>query len=154
LVLTAGLLAVILYYENTVVLPSESAGFESFMSGQSFEVRVLFTALGTGITLFWDDYFSFISSTIIHTHIQPCHYSNHLLQVSPPAHIFDLKSIYHTMFRTRDISSLSIALATFLAKFTPILLSNIPFRNTITWEMHEVCTWMAVGVLSYMVIVL
>ncbi|KAM7213768.1 hypothetical protein V8F06_010831 [Rhypophila decipiens] len=58
LVLTAGLLAVILYYENTVVLPSESAGFESFMSGQSFEVRVLFTALGTGITLFWDDYFS------------------------------------------------------------------------------------------------
>ncbi|KAM7193242.1 hypothetical protein V8F33_007942 [Rhypophila sp. PSN 637] len=160
LVLTAGLLAVILYYENTVVLPSESTGFESFMSGQSFEVRVLFTALGTGITLFWDDYFSFISSTIIHTHMQP--YSNvhvlssssHLLQVSPPAHIFDLKSIYHTMFRTRDISSLSIALATFLAKFTPILLSNIPFRNTITWEMHEVCTWMAVGVLSYMVVVL
>ncbi|KAM7210020.1 hypothetical protein V8F06_014599 [Rhypophila decipiens] len=147
LVLTTGLLAVILYYENTVVLPSESTGFETFMSGQSFEVRVFFTALGTGITLFWDDYFSFISSTIIHTHLgsvgsssgaQSLSSRNHLLDVSPPAHIFDLKSIYHTMVRTKDILSLSIALATFLAKFTPILLSNIPFRNTITWEMHEV----------------
>ncbi|KAM7185064.1 hypothetical protein V8F33_012626 [Rhypophila sp. PSN 637] len=154
-ILITALLVVILYYENTEVLPSESTGLEGFMSGQSFAVRILFAALGTAITLFWDDYFSYISSTIIHKHLSnPTTKPDFLLHTSPPAHIFDLASIYRTMVKTRDWASLSIALACFLAKFTPILLSNIPFRNTITWEMHEVCTWMAIGVLSYMVLVL
>ncbi|KAM7188066.1 hypothetical protein V8F20_010721 [Naviculisporaceae sp. PSN 640] len=143
-VVIGGLLILILYYENTIVLPDGGNGFEGFMNGQSFSVRILFTALGTVITLFWEDYFSFTTSktTTMQSH------------VSPPTHIFDLTSIYHSMVLTRDFPALSIAVACFLAKFTPILLSNVPFRNTVTFEMHEVSTWMVVGVLGYMVVVL
>ncbi|KAM7183770.1 hypothetical protein V8F20_012492 [Naviculisporaceae sp. PSN 640] len=47
-----------------------------------------------------------------------------------------------------------ISLATLLAKFTPILLSNIPFSNAVTWKIHEACTWLSVAFLSYMVLVL
>lgn len=47
-----------------------------------------------------------------------------------------------------------VSLATLLAKFTPILLSNIPFSNAVTWKIHEACTWLSVAFLSYMVLVL
>ncbi|KAM7195610.1 hypothetical protein V8F33_006614 [Rhypophila sp. PSN 637] len=47
-----------------------------------------------------------------------------------------------------------ISLATLLARFTPILLSNIPFSNAVTWKIHEACTWMSVAFLLYMVLVL
>ncbi|KAK4209953.1 hypothetical protein QBC37DRAFT_429594 [Rhypophila decipiens] len=47
-----------------------------------------------------------------------------------------------------------ICLATLFAKFTPLLLSNIPFPNAVTWKIHEACTWMSVAFLGYMVVVL
>lgn len=70
--------------------------------------------------------------------------------LSPPSNIF----IGLWRYFPRDILPFNIALATLLAKFTPILFSNIPFRNTVTWKMHEACTWLAVAVLSYMVFIL
>lgn len=54
LLLTCGLLAVILYYNNT----SGNTGFENFMDYQSFGVRFLFTALGVLITFFWFSFFT------------------------------------------------------------------------------------------------
>ncbi|KAK4217511.1 hypothetical protein QBC37DRAFT_46884 [Rhypophila decipiens] len=50
--------------------------------------------------------------------------------------------------------SFNIALAALFAKFTPILLSQIPFSNSVTWKIHEVCTWMTVAFLGHMVLVL
>jgi hypothetical protein len=49
-----GFLILIVYYEST----SLDTPFERFMDSQNFGVRVLFTALGVVISLFWDDYFS------------------------------------------------------------------------------------------------
>ena len=56
LVLTIGILILILYYENTV--PDPPTAFETFMDSQSFGVRLLFAALGTAVSGFWDFYFS------------------------------------------------------------------------------------------------
>ncbi|KAM7211045.1 hypothetical protein V8F06_013567 [Rhypophila decipiens] len=50
--------------------------------------------------------------------------------------------------------SFNIALAALFAKFTPILLSQIPFSNSVTWKIHEVCTWMTVAFWGHMVLVL
>lgn len=54
LVLTAGLLILILYYEATVL----DTPLERFMDSQSFGVRVLFTAFGTAVSTYWDYYFA------------------------------------------------------------------------------------------------
>ena len=55
---------------------------------------------------------------------------------------------------TRDVFSANVALAAVMAKVTPLLLSNVPFRNTVTWKMHEACTWMVIVILGHMVVVL
>jgi hypothetical protein len=54
LVLLCGLLALILYYENTIL----DSAFEAFMDSQKFGVRFLFAAIGVIITDFWDYLFS------------------------------------------------------------------------------------------------
>ncbi|KAM7217674.1 hypothetical protein V8F06_006929 [Rhypophila decipiens] len=60
----------------------------------------------------------------------------------------------HTAVGGGQTLTFHISLATLLAKFTPILLSNIPFSNAVTWKIHEACTWMSVAFLLYMVLVL
>ncbi|KAK1754466.1 hypothetical protein QBC47DRAFT_383984 [Echria macrotheca] len=35
----------------------------------------------------------------------------------------------------------------------PILLPIVPFNPLQTWRLHEICTWMTVGMLAYMIIV-
>ncbi|KAK4207936.1 hypothetical protein QBC37DRAFT_255872, partial [Rhypophila decipiens] len=138
LLFTVGLLALILVYENTI---APDTAFERFMDSQSFGVRILFTVFGTVISLFWGYYFS-------QTGLTP----EQSIYLSPPSDVF--VGLYRSVLHTRDFHSFNIALAALLAKFTPILLSNIPFYNTVTFKIHEACTWMAVVVLAYMVLVL
>jgi len=149
LVLTTGLLILILYYE-TVFLDSK---FEQFMNSQSFGVRILFTAFGTAISGFWDYHFLETSESQIHQHLaRGPQLAQKSILLSPPSNIF--AGLFQSVLHIRGVLSCNIALATFLAKFTPILLSNVPFHNTVTWKMHESCTWMAVLVLGYMILVL
>ncbi len=54
MLLLCGLLAVILYYNNT----GGDTPFEDFMDRQSFGVRFLFTALGVLISFFWSALFT------------------------------------------------------------------------------------------------
>ncbi|KAM7192942.1 hypothetical protein V8F20_008612 [Naviculisporaceae sp. PSN 640] len=142
LVLITGLLILILYYENTIL----DTPFERFMDSQTYGVRFLFTAMGTGITTFWDYYFGPTTTTTINTILSPI----------PST---ELHALYHALslhgVRPKDRLTLaSVSIATFLSKFAPILLSGVPFRNTVTWKMHETYTWTLVFVLSYMVLVL
>ncbi|KAK4209820.1 hypothetical protein QBC37DRAFT_323328 [Rhypophila decipiens] len=148
LVLITGLFILILYYEVTLL----DTPFERFMDSQSFGVRVLFTGFGTAVSSFWEYYFNQVSESQLYQRLasdsQPAKSSFNL---SPPSNVF--VGLWRS-FRTRDIHSFNIALAALLAKFTPILFSNIPFRNTVTWKMHEFCTWMAIVFLAYMILVL
>jgi hypothetical protein len=71
--------------------------------------------------------------------------------LSPPTSI--LAGLWRSI-RIRDVFTANVALSALLAKFTPLLLSNVPFRKTVTWKMHEACTWLAVAILAYMILVL
>ncbi|KAK3367291.1 hypothetical protein B0T24DRAFT_710100 [Lasiosphaeria ovina] len=149
LVLITALLVLILYYENTQL----DTAFEAFMDSQSFGVRILFTALGTVVGAFWGYYFSCASEYQVYQRMartpQPARRS---VLLAPPASVF--AGLRQALFTTSDASAAHTALAALLAKFTPILFSAIPFRNTVTWRMHEACTWLAVAVLGYMLLVL
>ncbi|KAM7211758.1 hypothetical protein V8F06_012860 [Rhypophila decipiens] len=159
LLFMVGLLALILVYENTI---APDTAFERFMDSQSFGVRILFTVFGTVISLFWGYYFSQTSESQIHRHLALSATDRmngrqgltpeQSIYLSPPSDVF--VGLYRSVLHTRDFHSFNIALAALLAKFTPILLSNIPFYNTVTFKIHEACTWMAVVVLAYMVLVL
>lgn len=224
LVLVTGLLILILYYENTIL----DTPFERFMDSQTYGVRFLFTAMGTGITTFWDYYFSCGLSLLLCPFLslrsrltkpllvvdicEKQHFSQ--LQAAapnPPDSIdsaatsttnlsaattptnpttapapptdptlsprktptatttintilspipsTELHALYHAFSRREAqpkdrLTLASVSMATFLSKFAPILLSGVPFRNTVTWKMHETYTWTLVCVLSYMVLVL
>ncbi|KAK3385469.1 hypothetical protein B0H63DRAFT_543810 [Podospora didyma] len=153
LVLTTGFLILILYYENTIL----NTAFEAFMDSQTFGVRILFTAFGTAFSGFWDYYFCLVSESHLHHRLATTpHLARTSILLSPPSDVFvGLRLGLRSLPRTRqDILYLNITVAALLAKFTPILFSNIPFRNTVTWKMHESCTWMAIGILLYMVVVL
>ncbi len=56
--------------------------------------------------------------------------------------------------RQKDFFGTIVAITAILSKFMPILLSNIPFRQTQTWMAHLVCAWMTVAILSLMIVVL
>ncbi|KAK3323813.1 hypothetical protein B0T19DRAFT_402103 [Cercophora scortea] len=148
LVFIGGLLILILYYENSML----NTKFETFMDSQTFGVRILFTGMGSIVSIFWDFQFSRIAENQLYHRLtkrpQPAPRS---ILLSPPSSVFT--GLYSAL-ATKDLVSANVSLATLLAKFTPILLSNIPFRNTVTWKTHEACTWLAVAVLSYMFIVL
>lgn len=84
--------------------------------------------------------------------IQSAHISSTRPHLHPPlttyVHLFvSLKPILTALRlgNRTDIFSLSIALATFLAKSTPILFSSIPYRDFRTLKDHAVSIWMAVG---------
>lgn len=43
-----------------------------------------------------------------------------------------------------------VGVTAILSEFMPILLNNVPFRVTQTWVAHMVCTWLSVGILGFM----
>lgn len=47
-----------------------------------------------------------------------------------------------------------ISVVTILSDFLPIVLANVPFNNAITWITFNVCTWVSVGILGFMLAVL
>jgi hypothetical protein len=53
-----GLLILILYYENTVVVNPFASHFEAFMDSQQLGVRSLFSGMGLVITTFWNECFA------------------------------------------------------------------------------------------------
>jgi len=54
----------------------------------------------------------------------------------------------------RNVFGGAVATVSVLSKFTPIFLANIPFKLTLTWTMHSVCTWLSVAILTTMALVL
>ncbi|KAH8894540.1 hypothetical protein GQ53DRAFT_857968 [Thozetella sp. PMI_491] len=148
LVFTVGLLIVVLYYENTIL----DTPFEAFMDSQSFGVRFTFTAFGVLINLFWEHYFSVTSMyyTFWRLSQRACPASESILLTQPTT----VYSCIVKAARKLDFFLAAVASAGILSKFTPLLLSTVPFRDTITWKIHEAGTWASVAILSYMTVVI
>ena len=47
-----------------------------------------------------------------------------------------------------------VSVATILGDFIPITLANVPFNNSITYVTFDVCTWISVGILAFMLVIL
>lgn len=82
------------------------------------------------------------------SHPQP---SQESIELNQPATAF---SALWQATTTGDYFLGAVSMATVVSKLTPMLLANVPFRNTVTWRMHETGTWGSIAALVYMVAVL
>ncbi|KAM7206469.1 hypothetical protein V8F20_002818 [Naviculisporaceae sp. PSN 640] len=130
----AGVLVLILYYELT---SNPDSPFERFMNSQGLGVRSLFTAMGVVVSLFWDNHSSDMTSR------EP--YRQLVLASEPSFTSTSAVRWNHLIVLT--------AMGAALSKVTPILLGNVPFSPWLTWLTHQVCTWSAVGILGFMILV-
>ncbi|KAK3373126.1 hypothetical protein B0T24DRAFT_575363 [Lasiosphaeria ovina] len=151
LLILAALLGVILRYD-TVMATVEDSAFEAFMDSQNFGVRFVFTGVGVIITFFWDYLFARTSAMNLYQKMsrRPQRAASSIL-ASPTTTVFG--SLGRAV-ADGDVLTGAVAAATVLSKFTPILLSNIPFKPTQTWQTHYVCAWATVAVLAFMLAVL
>lgn len=67
--------------------------------------------------------------------------------ISPPLNAF---SGVVSAVKQRHAFLTTAACTAVLSEFLPILLGNVPFRVTQTWVASRACTWMAVGILGLM----
>lgn len=74
-------------------------------------------------------------------------YARASILLSPPINAFT--GIFSAI-RRRDFFLVVVAFTAILSECMPVLLNNVPFRVTQTWATHMVCTWMAVGILCLM----
>ncbi|KAH6856110.1 hypothetical protein B0I37DRAFT_68895 [Chaetomium sp. MPI-CAGE-AT-0009] len=138
------IMVLILYYNNT----GGDTGFERFMGTQNFGVRALFTLAGVGVSFFWSCFFTSLAVLspyqMLSQSPQP---PQRTITSSPPLNAF---SGIVGAIRQRHCFLVLVAFTAILAEFMPIVLSNVPFRVTQTWIASRVCTWMAVGILGLM----
>ncbi|KAK3695742.1 hypothetical protein B0T22DRAFT_488992 [Podospora appendiculata] len=157
LLLLIGLLIIIVYYD-TIELDT---GFERFMDSQSFLVKYLFAGAGVIISIFWEYAFNRTATLTPYRQLQhPGPTTTLFLLLVPRATnpftglVRALATTTTTTTRrgTPDALTAAVALAAVLSKGTPILLALVPFSPLQTWRAHEICTWTAVGVLGYMIL--
>ncbi|KAK7750216.1 hypothetical protein SLS62_007846 [Diatrype stigma] len=145
-----GLLILILVYGEA----RGSREFESFMASESLEVRLVFTSVGVIITLFWSSYFDCVAFVSPYKLIQGDDERSRAaaIHMSPPTNAFS--GLYIALGRSRrDLYLGAVSVTAIMSEFLPALLNNVPYRVVQTHLAHVVCTWMAVGVLSVMVLV-
>ncbi|KAH6867388.1 hypothetical protein B0T10DRAFT_572379 [Thelonectria olida] len=144
-----GLIILILYYRLTY----EDSGFERFMNSQSkFGARFLFTVFGVITGFGWVSIFNELAMILpawamSRRPTKPKH--SILMPLSPNPYV----GITTYFDRGHKLLAL-VSVVTVLSDFLPIVLANIPFNNAITWTTFNVCTWLSVGVLGFMVVVL
>ncbi|KAF3008304.1 hypothetical protein E8E14_005820 [Neopestalotiopsis sp. 37M] len=147
LALLVGLLALIVYYNNT----GDDTAFERFMDSQSFGTKFLFTSVGTLLTLFWS---SFVSSVAIISPYQLLaqrpQKAKHSILLSPTTNAFS--SILSGM-RRRHVLLAAVGVTALLSEFLTIFLSNVPYRATQTFLAARVCAYGSIGIISTMALV-
>ncbi|RYO77878.1 hypothetical protein DL764_010169 [Monosporascus ibericus] len=148
LLLLCGILALILYYNNT----GGETPFEYFMMSESFGVRFLFTGVGFIITLCWSSFFDSVAVfSPYHLLAQAPRSAGRSILLAPPTNAF---SGLWSAVRRHDGFLAVVALTSILSELLPVLLAEIPFRVSQTYLVHLVTTWSAVGILCIMLLVL
>ncbi|CAJ2512122.1 Uu.00g077470.m01.CDS01 [Anthostomella pinea] len=142
-----GLLALVLYYNNT----GGDTPFERFMASESFGVRFLFTGVGVVISFFWASFFNSIAIMSPYQQLaQSPQQARRSILVAPPTNAFS--GLWSSIRRRHGFLAV-VALTSILSEFLTIFLGNIPFRVTQTFLVHNICTWTAVGIICIMVLV-
>ncbi|KAI1294489.1 hypothetical protein F5Y03DRAFT_314772 [Xylaria venustula] len=148
LFLLSGVLVLVLYYANT----GGDTAFENFIDSDSFGVQFLFTGLGVLISLFW---FSFFGAVAVMNSYQVLAESpreaGQSILLAPPTNAFS--GLWHAV-RTRRVFFGVVSLASILSESLGIFLGNVRFQVTQTLFIFQLCTWTAVGIMSFMVLIL
>ncbi|RYP47636.1 hypothetical protein DL768_006334 [Monosporascus sp. mg162] len=148
LMLLCGILALILYYNNT----GGDTGFEHFMMSESFGVRFLFSGVGFIIILCWSAFFNSVAVlSPYHLLARAPQSAGRSILLAPPTNAF---SGLWSAIRRRDGFLAVVALTSVLSELLPVLLAEIPFRVSQTYLVHLITTWSAVGILCIMLLVL
>ncbi|KAK5657812.1 hypothetical protein OQA88_2885 [Cercophora sp. LCS_1] len=144
LVFLSGLLALIAVYNKT----RGDTSFDRFMASQGFGVQALFTLIGIGITFYWSSFFTSLALlSPYHVLSQAPQPAERSLLLSPPLHA--LTGIWSSIRRGHPFLVI-VAITSIISEFLPILLNNVPFQLTQTYNTHKVCTWLSVAVLCVM----
>ncbi|KAF7955183.1 uncharacterized protein EAE97_000442 [Botrytis byssoidea] len=146
LCLLCGILVVVAVYYQT----NANTGFNRFMNSQGFGVRFFMTALGTGTNLLWsrvDDDFRKTDPyhQLLRGNAKP---QNSILA---PVHMSPYSALIPSIGRKHYLVSW-ISFCSILSEFLPITLANIPFSNTETRLVLLTCFYLAMAILSLMII--
>ncbi|KAH7155999.1 hypothetical protein EDB81DRAFT_756514 [Dactylonectria macrodidyma] len=140
-----GLLVLILYHHINV---SKQSDFKSFIDGQTFGVRFLFSGLGVILSFGWTALF--ISVAII-TPYQRLSNESQLasdsILLTRPTNGYS--GLYSSIKHDQPYLAL-VAFMTMLSNFMPILLVNIPFTLTQSRQTHVICARLTMGILLLM----
>ncbi|KAJ2981097.1 hypothetical protein NUW58_g4710 [Xylaria curta] len=144
----SGVLVLVLYYART----GGDTPFERFIDSDSFGVRFLFTALGVVITIFWSGFSGAVSVMNSYQFLseRPREAGESIL-LAPPSNAFS--GLWHAV-RTRRAFLGLVSLASILSESLSIFLGNVPFQVTQTFFVNQLCTWAAVGIMSFMLLML
>ncbi|KAI0441905.1 hypothetical protein F4803DRAFT_390596 [Xylaria telfairii] len=148
LLFLSGVLALIGYYNG----PRTSHPFELFLDSESFSVSLLFTVFGVIITFAWNEFY--IAVAHLSTYRRMARFprtAQHSIEISPPTNYF---SGLVSAVLERDTYMSLVSLFGVLSEFLPILLSNVPYQVTQTLNVHLVSTWIPIGIMAAMVLII
>ncbi|KAI0436109.1 hypothetical protein F4803DRAFT_543346 [Xylaria telfairii] len=143
-----GVLTLVLYY----ALTGGDTAFERFIDSDSFGVQFLFTSLGVIICLFWSALYGAVAIMTPYQVLaeRPREASQSIL-LAPPTNAFS--GLWRATRTRRPFLGL-VSLASILSESLGIFLGNVRFRVTQTMFVFQLCTWSAVGIMSFMVLIL
>lgn len=151
ILLLIGLMALLIYYH----LSHGDTPFELFMDSQQFGVKFLFAALGTLFSLFFASFFLGLSAlapfSTLSNPSSPAHRTVQAILTTPTTNPFS--GACTALAQNQPLEFCAACMAV-LAELLPVLLANIPYALTQTLQTHTVCTYLALGVLGAMVLVL
>ncbi|KAF7957735.1 hypothetical protein EAE96_003305 [Botrytis aclada] len=146
LCLLCGILGVVAVYYQT----DANSGFNRFMNSQGFGVRFFMTALGTGTNLVWsrvDDDFRKMDPyhQLLRSKAKP---QNSILA---PVHMSPYSALIPSIGRKNYLVSW-ISFCSILSEFLPITLATIPYSKTQMRLVLLTCFYLAMTILSLMII--
>ncbi|SPO04820.1 uncharacterized protein DNG_07505 [Cephalotrichum gorgonifer] len=146
-----GLFIVVLYYHISVLRGSTSR-FKKFMNSHNFGARFFFAGVGVVITFAWISFF--VSIAIITPYQRMAHTPQppeRSILLSRPTHA--LYGIFASLKDRRGFLVL-VSLMSLLSEFLPLLLANVPFNLTQTYDTHLVCARLSLAILGLMILTL
>ncbi|KAI0189146.1 hypothetical protein EV127DRAFT_341595 [Xylaria flabelliformis] len=148
LLFLSGVIALIGYYNS----PRTSHPFELFLDSESFGVRLLFTVFGVIITFAWNELHTAVAHLSAYRRMaRSPRTAQHSIEISPPTNYF---SGLVSAVLERDLYMSLVSSFGVLSEFLPILLSNVPYQVTQTLNVHLVSTWIPVGIMAVMVLII
>ncbi|GAW20576.1 hypothetical protein ANO14919_100840 [Xylariales sp. No.14919] len=148
LLFLSGVIALIGYYNG----PRTSQPLERFLDSESLGVSLLFTALGVIITFAWNELHTAVAHLSIYRRMaRSPRTAQHSIGISPPTNYFS--GLVSAVLERDPYMSLVSSFGV-LSEFMPILLSNVPYQVTQTLNVHLVSTWIPVGIMAAMVLII